>query len=187
MDLTHTIEVVCVVLFTAVAAVWDLRFKKLPNVLTVTALGCAVLFHLGAGAVNGGLRGTGQELLTCLGGFATGFGLLWMLYAIGGGGGGDVKFMAALGAWLGAWATFEVFIVTGLLVLIGSIGVLTWEFLRLGLRGARARYFSRNRPAEPGRKKVSETERRVRRRLMPFGVPAALATWLVLCWQIHQW
>ena len=187
MELTHIIQGVCVVTFTSLAAICDLRFKKLPNVLTVTALGCAVLFHLGAGAVHEGWLGAARGLGTCLGGFATGFGILWILWAIGSGGGGDVKFMAALGAWLGAWATLEVFLVSAVLVVIGSIGVLVWEFFRLGLRRSRERYFDPSGAAGAGRKKTAEPERRVRRRLMPFGVPAALATWLVLCWQIQKW
>ena len=185
MESTRFAEIGCVVVFTAVAAVCDLRTKRLPNILTVTALGCALLFHLVAGALEGGWAGMGRHLLLSLGGFCTGFGILLVLWLIGSGGGGDVKFMAALGAWLGAWLTLEVFLVSAMLVAGGSILVLAWEFCRLGMRRSRERYFEQGGRTGDG-KKVSETQRRVHRRLMPFGVPAAIATWLVLGWQI-QW
>lgn len=43
-------------------------------------------------------------------GALTGGGLLIILFVLGGMGGGDVKLLAALGAWLGAGAILQVFI-----------------------------------------------------------------------------
>ena len=40
--------------------------------------------------------------------------MLILLYAMGGIGAGDVKLMAGVGAWLGAWHTLQVFIIAGL-------------------------------------------------------------------------
>ncbi len=177
MTADRVILVICVVAFTAIAAVCDWRTKKLPNKLTVPALGAALLFHLIYGAVQGGAVGAGQQLLFALAGFGTGFGILFVLWIIGGGGGGDVKFMGALGAWLGAALTFQVFLVSAALIAVGSIAVFAWGFIDKGLIQTRSRYL------EPGREARSEAEQqrqRVRRRLLPFGVPAALATWLVL-------
>ena len=182
---SNLVLIACVVVFTAAAAICDLRTKRLPNLLTVTAFAGAILFHLCKGAVEAGWAGAGKELLISLGGFGTGFGILFVLWLIGSGGGGDVKYMGALGAWLGAVLTLKVFLVSAFLVLVGACGVLVWEFFRLGFRRSRARYIESG--GEVGGRKISEEQRKTRRRLLPFGVPAALATWLVLCWQIQKW
>ena len=107
MDWTTTVFLVCVAAFTALAAGFDLRTKKLPNRLTVPALVAAFVFH---GATSGS---SGQ--LTALAGFATGFGILLVLWIVGGGGGGDVKLMGALGAWLGPQGTLAVFLISAAL------------------------------------------------------------------------
>ena len=171
------ILVLCVVVFTTLAAVTDWRTKKLPNALTVSAFVAAILFHLVYGIVHNGAAGAGQQLLFALAGFGTGFGIVFVLWQIGGGGGGDVRFMGALGAWLGAVLTFQVFIVSTLLIAVGSILVFAWGFISNGLMRTRSRHLE---PKEPARNEEEQQQQRVRRRLMPFGVPAALATWLVL-------
>lgn len=174
METGRIILLVCIVVFTALAAVCDVRTKKLPNALTVPAFVAAIIFHLCYGLVTAGFGGAGHQLLFALGGFATGFGILLVLWLIGSGGGGDVKFMGALGAWLGPVLTVEVFLVSAAIVVLGAMGVLVWEFCRLGIRRSRERYLESRGPG------AGSPERRTRRRLMPFGVPAALATWLVL-------
>jgi prepilin peptidase CpaA len=162
----------CVVVYTALAALLDWRTKRLPNWMTVSAFGMALVFHITTGGLSGGVSGACSSLLFSLGGFATGFGILFVLWAIGGGGGGDVKFMGALGAWLGAAMTVQVFLLGAVLVLIGSLAMLGWEFARLGMGRAKDRYL--------GPRQGSDERQRVRRRLLPFGVPAMVATWLVL-------
>ena len=101
MNVAGIVLVLFVVAFTATAAICDWKTKRLPNVLTVPAFICAMLFHPIVGGIEGGLAGAGHGFLFALGGFATGFGTLFVLWLIGGGGGGDVKLMGALGAWLG--------------------------------------------------------------------------------------
>ncbi|MEO8493452.1 MAG: A24 family peptidase [Planctomycetota bacterium] len=177
MSPDRIILVVCVVAFTALAAVTDWRFKKLPNKLTVSAFVAALLFHLIYGFASNGALGAGQQLLFALAGFGTGFGILFVLWLIGGGGGGDVKFMGALGAWLGAVLTFQVFIVSAILIAFGGILVFAWGFIDKGMMRTRERYLEKN---EEPRNENDQQRQRVRRRLMPFGVPAALATWVVL-------
>lgn len=172
MTPAQLILISCVVIYTALAALLDWRTKRLPNWMTVSALAAALLYHAATGAAGGGVAGAASSLLFSLGGFATGFGILFVLWAIGGGGGGDVKFMGALGAWLGAAMTVQVFLLGALLVLIGSLAMLGWEFARLGMGRAKDRYLSP--------RQGSDERQRVRRRLLPFGVPAMVATWLVL-------
>jgi prepilin peptidase CpaA len=184
MEAADIVLLACVLAFTAVAAVCDLWAKKLPNVLTVPAFAAALVYHLVVGALDSGLVGAGQRLLVSLAGFATGFGILLILWLIGGGGGGDVKYMGALGAWLGPSVTFKVLVVTAALAGTFSLGVFIWKFVRLGPSGAKRRYLSTSGGRSRRDKDLSEEEaqqqRMVRRRLMPFAVPAALATWIVL-------
>lgn len=176
--------VVAVVGFTLVAAILDYRTKKLPNWLTVPGFVAALVYHAVMGASTGGWTGLGWALANALGGFAVGFGILLVLWLIGSGGAGDVKLMGALGAWLGAAATLQVFLVSTVFVLLGSLLVLTANFLGRGMQRTKDRYLSTGtRPSIRGASSEElDRQRRVHRRLMPYGVPVALATWLVLAW-----
>ena len=75
------------------AVVCDLRTRRIPNVLT---LGGAAL-ALAAGLTAGGTSGLAQAV----GGWLLGAILFFPFFALGGMGAGDVKLIAALGAWLG--------------------------------------------------------------------------------------
>jgi prepilin peptidase CpaA len=55
-------------------------------------------------------------------GFAAGFGLMLMLYAVGALGGGDVKLLAAVGTWVGPMGALNVFLAAAV---VGMIIVLT--------------------------------------------------------------
>jgi prepilin peptidase CpaA len=77
----------------AVACVSDLRTRKIPNVLTFSAAAGAVLFHL----VSGGWSAAGWSLA----GVFVGTLLFFPMFALRGMGAGDVKLLAAVGAWLG--------------------------------------------------------------------------------------
>jgi prepilin peptidase CpaA len=67
--------------------------RRIPNWLTVPAAAMALLYHT--------LAPHGIGPLLALAGFAVGFSLLLLPWLLGGGGMGDVKMLAALGAWLG--------------------------------------------------------------------------------------
>lgn len=79
----------------------DLAARRVPNTLNVAILGAGLAFRL----LAGGLTAVGWGVLGALAGLA----LLVPIYARGWIGGGDVKFVAAAGAWLGPlgslWAT----------------------------------------------------------------------------------
>jgi len=83
-----------------VACVTDVQSRRIPNVLTFGAAAAALLVH---GFVDGsaGLR-------TSVGGWFLGTLLFLPFFALGGMGAGDVKLLAALGAWLGPRDTFWV-------------------------------------------------------------------------------
>ncbi|MBI3399853.1 MAG: prepilin peptidase [Acidobacteria bacterium] len=81
-------------------AVIDLRTRRVPNWLTfgVGALGLA------AAAVRG------HELGSAIGGLVLGLALMLPGHIVGATGAGDVKLLAALGAWLGPAGTFTAFL-----------------------------------------------------------------------------
>jgi prepilin peptidase CpaA len=74
------------------AAVTDLRTRRIPNLLTVSALAVALVLRaaLGGGALLDGLAGVGIAMLVML-----------PLFALRGVGGGDAKLMMVVGAFLG--------------------------------------------------------------------------------------
>lgn len=74
------------------AAATDLRSRRIPNALTLAGLGIGLALRvpLGGGAVVDGLLGAGAALLLGI--------LFFMLRALGG---GDVKLLAAVGAFTG--------------------------------------------------------------------------------------
>jgi prepilin peptidase CpaA len=75
------------------ATVCDLRARRIPNALTFGAAVAALI----ASTWSGGLAGAHTSLLGWLLGLA-----LWLpFFALGGMGAGDVKLLAAVGAWLG--------------------------------------------------------------------------------------
>ena len=95
-----------VALLTCAAAI-DLRVRRIPNWLTLSLMLCGF-----AQSVTWAHIATpGQSAL----GFLTGFGLALLFFAIRAMGGGDVKLLAGIGAWLGPWPTVVVFAVQSIL------------------------------------------------------------------------
>jgi len=166
-----------VILFTLIAAIYDMFTMRIPNWITVPAFVAALVYHSWFPG--------GAGLLASLGGFATGFGILMVLWLIGGGGAGDVKLMGALGAWLAVDRTLYVFMASAFLIVLGAIAVLTVQLLRHGGGYVINRYLRGPNPATKKPKTLTEEDYRryrQRRRIMPFGLPVALGTWLVLAW-----
>jgi prepilin peptidase CpaA len=101
------------VVLAIVAAAWDLRTRKIPNVLTFGAALAAVLVH---GYLEG-WNGLGLSLA----GWAAGLALFLPFFALGGLGAGDVKLLAAVGACLGplpaVWVALYTSIAGGVMAL----------------------------------------------------------------------
>ena len=93
MDIKTMIPFICIALALAVAVGWDLKTRRIPNALTAPLAVGGLVFHL----VVAGRPGLKFSLL----GLAMGLGIFLVPYMLGGMGGGDVKLIAALGAWLG--------------------------------------------------------------------------------------
>jgi prepilin peptidase CpaA len=75
------------------ACATDLRTRRVPNVLTFGGAAVAMGYH----ALMGGWPGLG----TAAAGWAVGLAVFLPFFLLRGVGGGDVKLLAALGAWLG--------------------------------------------------------------------------------------
>ena len=88
----YTFTTTLFVLLVALATVSDIRTRRIPNALTVSALLVALALRsfLGAGALVDGLQGAGLAML-----------LVLPIFALGGLGGGDLKLLVAVGAFLG--------------------------------------------------------------------------------------
>ena len=110
----HTTQWLCAFAIAGIACWFDLRTRRIPNALTFPA---AALGLVVATMAHGG---TG--IVTSLAGLLVGLLLFFPLFALKGLGAGDVKLMAALGAWLGTPAIFGVAFYTvlagGLLALV---------------------------------------------------------------------
>lgn len=112
-----------------VAALIDLREQRVPNWLTGSALLCGFVLH----GLEFGMAGLGFAGLGMLCGFA----LLIPFYAVGGMGAGDVKLMAVVGAHLGAYAVFWVFLVTGIVGGVYAVLLLLVpQVLKVGAKNA---------------------------------------------------
>ncbi|MEQ8789782.1 MAG: A24 family peptidase [Pirellulaceae bacterium] len=176
-DPTLWVMILVVVSFTLTAATLDVRTRKVPNWLTVPVFAAGLIFH----TLTGGLSGLGFAA----GGFATGFGILLVLWLIGGGGGGDVKLMGALGAWLGPAATLAVFLGSTLIAISVMMVLFFATLAQSGYAQARRRYFlRRNSGVAVAAGDPAYTAQRTRQRPLAYALPVAVSTCVVLAWQV---
>ncbi len=100
-------------------AVTDLWKGRIYNAITYPAIAVGVILQV----VLHGLPG----LWSGLGGFAVGFFPAFVLFALGGMGGGDVKLLGAIGAIAGAIAATETLILAFLFGGVFALGKLAWH------------------------------------------------------------
>jgi prepilin peptidase CpaA len=171
---------ICVVLAAVlVTAVTDLWKFKIHNVLTLPLLASGLLYH----AVAEGTPGFAASLLGAL----FGFGLLIVLYILGGMGAGDVKLMAGVGAWLGLPLTFYVFLASSLAAGVYALVIIlayrrtgeTWVNLQIAWHrlAALGRYLGAEDRVET---EVARPDRRGR--IIPFAAMMALGILGLLAW-----
>lgn len=142
-----------IAVFTLTAAVLDMRYRRIPNGLSVTGLAVGIVFRVTTEGVAG--------LSDAAGAFAIGFGALLILWIIGGGGGGDVKLMGALSVWLGCRQTVHVLILSTILAIVFT--TVRTMLRRPALSTPDAANMPKRQPA-----------------IVAFAVPLAIATWTLI-------
>ncbi len=152
---------------TGLAAYTDLKRQRIPNWLTAPAAALGLVYHAlapdGSGAPFAAL------------GLAVGLALLLLPALLGGSGMGDVKLLGALGAWLGVQRLLAAFVASVFLAAFLAVAVLGWSALSQGLAKTRGQFIGAGM-ATAGAPVAA-------RRVLPFAIPVALATWtLVLGW-----
>ena len=161
--------------YTALAAVVDIKLHRIPNAITVPAALIGLIFN--TGFTNIGWGGS-------LAGFGVGFALLLIPWLLGGSGMGDVKLLAALGAWLGPLYMACAFVLSVFLAAMIALGVMMKVACLEGVSQSKRRYLQkRSNPQKSVTARVTHKSSNSRRqRVLPFAVPVALSTWIVLGW-----
>ncbi len=164
------------------AAVYDMRYRRIPNWLNVTG----VVLGL---ALNSWLTADGRPwpgLLFSLKGLGAGFGVYFVLYALRAMGAGDVKLMAAVGALVGWEDWFGIFVLTAV---IGGISALVLAVARGRLKntlfnvGFILSEFKSGRPAYLNKEELDVKSSKALRQ--PHGTVIAVATIFYLVLSAH--
>lgn len=172
--LQQVVFVTGVGLLTSIAAYTDTRFWKIPNKLTMPFFVLGLLYQVAFWGWAG--------LMDGLGGFALGFGTYFLLFMVAGGGGGDVKLMGAVSVWLGVKLTILLMIVSTFIVLIDVFMVTAYKVMRYGTKKWKKQYLATGKTDAHGKPvtKAETAAERQARRFLPFAVPVAAATWLLM-------
>jgi prepilin peptidase CpaA len=162
-----------------VAAIYDVRYRRIPNWLTL----CGVLAGV---ALNTFLLPVWPGLRYSLAGLGLGFGVYFALYALHAMGAGDVKLMAGVGAMLGWQNWFGVFIVTAILGGIMALILVVakkrtkktlWNvgYIMSEMKGGRAAYLTKEELDVKSKKSLG----------LPHGAVIAVATLFFLAMSAH--
>lgn len=158
-----------IAILMTIAVVIDVKTRRIPNWLTVSAFACGVIYH----AVTNGWQGVGFAM----GGFGVGFGILLVLWLVGGGGGGDVKLMGAVGAWVGPLCTLLIFLGSAVFAVFCVVVLVT----RNRIKGKRNEEFKPTPATVPD---VPTNSRTAIKQYIPYAVPVAMASWTVFLFQL---
>ncbi|MCD0461888.1 A24 family peptidase [Roseiconus lacunae] len=162
-----TVWFVTVVLI--VAAVIDGKILKVPNWLTFPFIVCGWINC----TFEGGLSGLGYSLLATF----VGMMLLLVLRNVGGMGGGDVKLLMGVGAWLGTVVTLYAFAATAIVGGIMAV-LMVWksgEWTKHYAQGMQIleEWKTIRKPSELS--KIAR-ERKPTMYLLPYGIPMAIGS-----------
>jgi len=149
-------------LLLLIAAVADLRTRRIPNALVALLAAMGLVLATFGAAPAPGLRASALGLVTGL--------ACWLpFYAAGWLGAGDVKMFAAASAWLGPLRALEG---AGIAALAGGLLGITWMFWRYGTKGATNSLMVA--ASDPSLLAPSEEDLGRSRRALPYGVALAI-------------
>ena len=179
----YPIPLAMILMAALIAGVTDIWKFKVYNLLTFPLVLSGLIYH----AIDGGAPALAGSFLGALVGFA----LMIALYAMGGLGAGDVKFVTAMGAWLGLPLTLYVMmagcIAAGVyaLVLLVSAPSLKETLLNIQLLWIRLVCLGRHITSEDRvEAEVKRSDRR--RRLIPFSAMMGIGLVVTLVWLRSQ-
>ena len=157
---SHIIASVVLLLPLAVAVIYtDVRYRRIPNSLVVTALAGGLILNVYIGGFEG--------LTRSLAGGALAFVLMLVLHLVGGMGAGDVKLFAAVGAIVGLRLVLPTFFV----VVLAGFALAVFEMIRTGVvRQTLRRVLSVFGGAIPVVQEYVPAAPAGRRRTIPYGV-----------------
>ncbi len=166
---------IAVILICSVAAITDIRCRRIPNWLTYSAMLLGIVSHTIIGGMQGFLFGAGGLFL--------GLALLILFYLVGGMGAGDVKLMGAVGALLGPTGVFIVFIFTAL---VGGIYAVILLLVRFRVKGTAARLSTMFcslmlRTGLPAR----AVDNNGKITVLNYGVAIAIGVFLSIIWKLY--
>ena len=162
MEVMHPLTMIVALIFMVIVAAYDLRERRIPNQLNLAGLLVGLTLQLALGGVHGFLLGVS--------GFAVGFAILFLPFAAGMVGGGDVKFVAAAGAYLG-WQLLLVGLGIGVVVggLVGAASLIRRRRFAKAMRGLAADLMCLASGMRPTTLKSTEAVETV-----PYGVTLAM-------------
>lgn len=168
-------------LFCIYAAYIDGKELKVPNAITFPMIIAGWIFS----SVNYAIIGDAwyMGLMWSLAGTAVGLACLYPFYAIGGMGAGDVKMMAAIGAWVHCSITFYAFAITTIVgALMSIIMILTSNSARKHYNQFFMILGEITSVKNPEVLSKIAKERKPTMRLLPYGIPIAIGTIMQFAW-----
>ncbi|MGW8256730.1 MAG: A24 family peptidase [Thermoguttaceae bacterium] len=134
MEKVNLIPQIVIVACAVTAGVIDARTFRIPNLLTIPVLLSGFIYH----GVTGGFAG----LQASFAGAFFGFAVIFVMFIVGGMGAGDVKLMAAIGAWLQMQTTVYVFVIAAFMMGLYSVVMLIRQKrLRDGIKTVKITWF----------------------------------------------
>lgn len=174
---------VALMVLLLVASYFDLRTLTIPKPLSIITLLLGVVFGIARGlwlGIEAGdwlYYGLGNAMFVALTGFATGFGIFFVMWILGLAGGGDVKLFAAVATWIGYYYGFWLWIGSVVALVLVASARLVYHTLTAGTASTRHAFSAKD--ASSGQKKATS---KPRRRLLPYSLPLTIAAALMLLW-----
>jgi prepilin peptidase CpaA len=157
-----------------IAAIIDFKFKKVPNIVTIPTMVAGMSMSF----IESGFIG----LLISTAGLFIGIALLYLPYAAGGMGAGDVKLLGAIGAIKGPRFVFITFLVMaligGLMAVVRAASVMKRADMRTFSTSVRTVYYTR----KWADMKVPEY---VRKEKIPYAIAISAGAAACLIWEMR--